>query len=286
MLNDVIVFEFENNDGRTVLLDPAIVNELCEALSNVMRTLVEALGQGEADIKYYIVAADRGSVRLALKGIMKRFNGEYGESLENAANVSTLMQSLGPLLITAGLSFGFFISKDDAQARQKTVSVEVSANVVDNAQVLNGIDHLARTALSAGANRVEIRVPDESTCLLNVDAPNSPRFLGIHAQPVDAQEFKNARLELSGRTLDVEYQGKPLKALVGTIKPAPYDTGSIAVVVIWASRFDPPEDNEVVEVSGSFIPNSSGAFKAVGTIHPSDRSIAGVAVVRTRRFDG
>lgn len=286
-MNDAIVFEFENDDGRAVLLQPQIVDSLAVSLIQIIGTLITAFDGEQHAPEILLAAADRGSLRLAYKAVITEIDGRTGIRIGVVANAAALLAAIYGGLWYTGTHLGFLKPTIEPQSKEQVFSSETRKLLAANTALRDQIDAMVKTAVDSRVDRVLLRLPGEATCELRSEGSGSGQFLGSRAEPIASRQVQSSRLTLTSRKIKVKYNGHEMDLPVGlSFIPGPSSEVDVRVLVVWESGYDPSPASQEMEISGSFISLSEVNLEVLQSIEMDDRSINGILVVKTRRVDG
>lgn len=185
MRNDLIIFEFENADGREVLLEPVVVAEMANALESVflngsIHLEVSSDWPPEAsEIRFFLAAVEPASVRLGFRALFGKLTPQDRANLETADTTLSILERLVDLFFKAGIGAYLFHPIIPSPAKDQTVEIEAAHGTIA-ADMAEPIEGLINVSLQAGADRVIISAPDQPRCVLS-KAKFRHDFLGIKA---------------------------------------------------------------------------------------------------------
>jgi hypothetical protein len=284
--NDLIVFDFDNQNRQLVLLPPQLVGELAAALSQVLQSVSysDAIAQEYKALDFntrpglefgiMLAAVREGSIKLGFDVTMQ-LSGEHKISDATSRKIKA---AIFHAFVAASIQFGLFES-DKTEANTPLPGASSSA-------VNQSIERLGRVCATAGVDRVTVMVPDEPTCAVNTRASEGIGALGVDAADIQDEAFGDvsANISLTGDKLEVTENGKPkvLYVAEATIHNPYMQIYERAIVLLdWQSKVDPTTlpPHQPYDVKADFQRFSSRSFKRSGSIPRVLRLGVGILVV-------
>jgi hypothetical protein len=299
MQNDLIIFEFSNEDAREVLLPPSLVGELADQLTWLLDTIINEIepdGGRARRFTLYLAAVERGSVRIGFKQVLGLEKLTLLEKLQATQAGLTIVGLVGAGLVWAGIQTGYFVPVQPDGAKRTRVLIQAHTRALSRPELRKGIEGLAHMALRAGADSVTIIVPDQPACTL-FDASTHPSFLGTggRALPKESLGHLEGELQLTVDKIRVRDRNGEKEMYVGSLVVPDTTKGprgvtktgtqTIVVLVDWQSKRPPPAVGEkAVIIRGTLSPHELEVIEALEPIRKEHRQVSGLLVVTSMRL--
>jgi hypothetical protein len=252
MQNDLIVFEFQNDDGSEVLLAPETVGQLAEiltqGLSHALYQTVRESGEDPGQPRVWLAGAPKGSVKLAFRVLFHRNSSlDRKAALEETKLAAEIWAIVMGTLVAAGSTLGalyVWMTADDTPA-----AITIAKDDAENYRHI--FDEMLGLAYASEVDRVLIMIPDQPTVMLAIDPNMHAKALGAGGPIIDPALLNR---EIGGALLVMQPQ---IKARLPGNQDAELMFGRftvdgkyIPVLFRWNSRRERPKPNETVEIRG------------------------------------
>lgn len=287
MKNNAIIFHLEMNDHSEIYVNPNLIPEISGEIEQFMRQALSNMGINNLEADVMLVAADRGSLRLAFV-TMLRWAGENKDNFEGALKLLDLVEKLQKIFGRAVLlvaSVGGL-----ALAGAAMTDGEQSIEALVNDQMLQQFaEQACLSALKTGADKLTVSVPDMPDIEVSLSGFKDPRKLGGRAPDIvhKLTEHAQGELRFSDRLVSATLAGSerqlPVAKLTAELGEG-RGTRDYSVLVDWQSSRDLKSfDGEVYVQDGVLTPLRSADIKVTGEVTPEDRWVAGVLTVKRVR---
>lgn len=302
MTNEYVEFEFRFRDQQLAVLPPIFVNELAHVLDSYVAVLVRRstdegstvlqLSRGDLKVEFWLVGADRGSILLRFKPLVRRAqkNLKVSEIISTTNDAVDLFSKIWPLFVGAAVASGHIVVAQPTRA--PTVKIEATQGSLADPQVVKHVDQLVKTALSSNADEVIIRIPDQPDIVLNAEQSGA-RVLGSTTsyaveveQPVTQQWLEvvedgfDTQLN-SSVTIDGSHPVHT-RTMLGQVD---VNGEKHIVVVVWQSKRARPHVGQTVIVSGKIESFASADLKIKSAIPNAARGAVGVLTVTSQLLE-
>lgn len=190
MRNDLIVFEFHNDDDREILILPEIVTRLADVLKQAFdsanRLAIEYRGDGTIDdeVQIWLSATERGSLKLAFRALFHpNSTQDFKEAMEATNLALDAMFKLMKIVATAWVTIEavqFVNAPTEVQEQPKELSGDRAE------EFRHSGDQMLAIGYECGVDRICITMPDQPEMLLAMNPELHVAALGSTATPVDA----------------------------------------------------------------------------------------------------
>lgn len=293
MRNDLLVFEFENSDGREVLLDPGKFAAVAQALRHLFELAVvhtpdatPNLSPTGREVHLYLAAIEAGCIRAGFRAVLGNLSEQDREDLQVASAVVTTIDTIVGWIFKAGIGAALLHPVLADEDRDTLVEIKVPAVLANNGWS-DAIEDLVSQSLEAGADRVIISAPDMPRCQASVSkfrwdllgskaAPLPPHLLGDHEvllriiaaprsfeTPEGVKHLALGYLNWEGRE---PREGRTQRPLL--------------VLVEWGSSQPLPRSNqEQTLVRGQLQSINFADYRALDELSAIDREVTGLFIV-------
>lgn len=190
MRNDLIVFEFQNDGAREVLIQPQLITQLGDLLNEAFWE-AQRLAANESDIathplKIWLTAIERGSLKVAFRALFHPNNTkDLKEALEATNLALDSLFKIGKIFGGAALILGAFsIWSAPSDGNEKP---EISREQAEHFR--HYTDQMLAIGYASGADRVLVMMPDQPTMIMTLDPQLHMAALGSEAMPIDQGLF-------------------------------------------------------------------------------------------------
>lgn len=186
MRNDLIVFEFQNDGTREVLIQPQLVTQLGDLLNeafwHAQRFAANESDVATAPVKIWLTAIERGSLKVAFRALFHPNNTQdLKEALEATNLALDALFKIGKIVGGAALMLGAFSiwSAPSSENEKPEISREKAE------EFRHYTDQMLAIGYASGADRVLVMMPDQPTMIMALDPQLHMAALGSEATPID-----------------------------------------------------------------------------------------------------
>ncbi|MEH6683034.1 MAG: hypothetical protein V7664_00905 [Qipengyuania sp.] len=116
MRNDLVIFEFENSDGREVLLNPNVIGTLGNSLADIFKAALIAFRDEQGaelparmrNVDIRLAAVEPGSIRAGFRVFFGNLTTEDRENIEFASAAVTLIDTVIGWIFSVGIAAAVF----------------------------------------------------------------------------------------------------------------------------------------------------------------------------------
>jgi hypothetical protein len=287
-MNDVIIIEFVDIDPTERGISPEDFASLADALKSAIQL---AHFDKSPALTLHLVAAERGSLKLAFKVMQRKFLKdpltETGKGLAVLVGAATVTGTAAKALAGAYhalVGSMLFHGYAAPEAPATNASPEIIAIVQSGKSAPENARHAASnfcvTVLKLGAGSVVFRVPDCPSVRIEMPSYRGPGLLAsrpkarIANNRLDHEHRFTGLLQIHAPFSDVMIDGsKKVDAALGTIEALTIDesgdeqTEPVTVVVVWRSTLEMPgPDAPPVSVTGVILSAHEAGTRGIITV--------------------
>lgn len=186
------------------MLRPETVPQLAGAMGQAIELLLQQQFVREK-VDLYLTAADRGSLRLAFKAVVRHTSDEkVVKSVETLKGITEALTLAIGGVVAIGVYMGVLKPIDDKAERQPAGVIELADQAKDERSIRSAIDNIVKVVEDSGAAYILVRVPEAPSCTVSFENRHRNEFLGLYG--VDHSNlYKEAKgaLHFTGKSLKV-----------------------------------------------------------------------------------